>query len=227
MMERDESAQPGVVLADSEIPMRTGLRTALEAAGFTILAETGDAGGAVQAALAHRPQVCVMAVGLPGDGIAAAAQIHQLVPEIRLLMLTAEHHDQEMFDALRAGADGYLLKTTSAGRFPEAVRGLLAGEAALPRTLTARLIKEFRHRELPQHMAVAVGNRAVELTARQYEVLEHLRDGDCTATIAGRLGISVVTVRRHISAIMAKLGVADRVSALQLLDRPTASRRDR
>ena len=142
MMERDESAQPGVVLADSEIPMRTGLRTALEAAGFRILAETGDAGGAVLAALAHRPQVCVMAVGLPGDGI-------------------------------------------------------------------------------------AVGNRGVELTARQYEVLEHLRDGDCTATIASRLGISVVTVRRHISAIMAKLGVADRVSALQLLDRSTASKRDR
>jgi DNA-binding NarL/FixJ family response regulator len=169
----------------------------------------------------------VMAVGLPGDGIAAAAQIHQLVPEIRLLMLTAEHHDQEMFDALRAGADGYLLKTTSAGRLPEAVRGLLVGEAALPRTLTARLIKEFRRRELPQHMAIAVGNRGVELTARQYEVLEHLRDGDCTATIASRLGISVVTVRRHISAIMAKLGVADRVSALQLLDRSTASKRDR
>ena len=216
-MERDEVTHTSVVLADSEIPMRAGVRIALGAAGFSILAEVGDATGAVQAAVAHRPRVCVLAVALPGDGIAAAEQIHRLVPEARLLMLTAEPHDQEMFEALRAGADGYLPKTTSADRLPEAVSGLLAGEAALPRTLTARLIKEFRHRECPRRLEIAVGDRVVELTARQYEVLEHLQAGESTATIAARLGISVVTVRRHISALLTKLGAPDRGSAVDLV----------
>jgi len=216
-MKRDRCTDTSVVLADSEIPMRAGLRTVLRAAGFTILAEAGDATGAVQAALAHRPSVCVLAVGLPGDGIAAAEQIHRLVPESRLLMLTAEPHDQEMFDALRAGAAGYLPKTTSADRLPDAVAGLLAGQAALPRALTARLIEEFRHRERPQRMEIAVGDRAVELTARQYEILEHLQDGECTATIATRLGISVVTVRRHISTLLRKIGASDRRAAVELV----------
>jgi len=97
------------------------------------------------------------------------------------------------------------------------VSGLLAGEAALPRTLTARLIKEFRHRECPRRLEIAVGDRAVELTARQYEVLEHLQAGESTATIAARLGISVVTVRRHISALLTKLGAPDRGSAVDLV----------
>ena len=129
-MERDESTQTSVVLADVETPMRTGLRTALRAAGFTILAEAGDATRAVQAALAHRPRVCVLAVALPGDGIAAAEQIHQLVPENPPADPDRRPSRPGDVDALRAGADGYVPKTTSADRLPEAVSARGRGGAA-------------------------------------------------------------------------------------------------
>ena len=132
-------------------------------------------------------------------------------------MLTVSQNDTDLFDSLRAGAAGYLLKDTDPERLPHALRGVLAGEAAVPRRLVSRVLDEFRthgrRRRLP-----LVGRRGRELTSREWEVLEMLREGLTTAQIAERLFVSPVTVRRHISAILSKLEVPDRESALRLLE---------
>jgi DNA-binding NarL/FixJ family response regulator len=206
-----------VLLADSELPMRVGMRMALENAGIQVVAEAADAGEAAQAAADHRPGVCLVSVSLPGGGITAAEEIRRRLPETKLLMLTSHHRDRELFESLRVGADGYLLKTTSAARLPHAVRGLLSGEAAIPRALVARLIQRYRERDRPRRLTLSALGRSAQLTAREFEVLELLRDGEATPRIAERLHISEVTVRRHVSAVMHKLGVADRRSAVGLL----------
>lgn len=208
-----------VVLADDEVATRVGVRRALEAAGLRVVAEASTAPEAVEAAVAHRSDVCLLAVGIPGNGILAAEQIRKALPDIKIVMLTSSDRDEDLFAALRAGADGYLLKSTSGARLPLAIRGVVAGEAALPRELTARLIQEFRDRGRQHGVAISVHGRDVELTPREYEVLEFLRQGHTTSQIAHRLHISDVTVRRHISATLQKLGARDRRNAVELLTR--------
>jgi DNA-binding NarL/FixJ family response regulator len=213
------SSGPAVVLADDEIPTRTEVRTALESSGFRVVAETSTASGAVEAALAHRPDVCLLAVNMEGNGIVAAVRICSALPETKVVMLTASDREDDLFAALRAGAQGYLLKSTSPERLPHAVRGVLDGEAALPRGLTARLIREYRDPVRRRQLPFLVSGKCIELTTREFEVLDHLRRGEPTAAIAEQLRISEVTVRRHISAILGTLGAPDRRTALELLAR--------
>jgi len=156
---------------------------------------------------------------MPGDGISAAERIREVLPDTKIVMLTRSDRDEDLFAALRAGADGYLLKTISAERLPHAVRGVVRGEAALPRELTTHLIREFRDHGRRRRLPHAVSGDEVELTAREFEVLGHLRKGEPTARIAHRLHISEVTVRRHIATTLHKLGVPDRRSAVDFLAR--------
>jgi DNA-binding NarL/FixJ family response regulator len=218
-VEREAFQTRGVVLADSDVGIRAGVRAALEPHGFRILAEAGSADEVVAAVVRHHPDACLVAVNLPGNGITAAMQIHGALPETRIVMLAWSEREEDFLESLRAGADGYLLKTVSAERLPWAVRGVIEGEAALPRKLTAALIREFRDRGRRWRLPLTVSGHPVELTAREFDVLKHLRQGEGTATIAEHLRISEITVRRHISAILHKLGVADRLSAIQLLAR--------
>jgi DNA-binding NarL/FixJ family response regulator len=132
-------------------------------------------------------------------------------------MLTVSRDDADLFDALRAGALGYLLKDTDPDRLPYALKGVLEGEAALPRALVARVIDEFRERGRRRRLPLAK-QRGVELTGREWEVLELMREDLTTAEIAERLFISQVTVRSHIAAVLKKLRVPDRKAALKLLD---------
>ena len=213
------SRGPAVVLADNEIPTRAGVRRSLESDGFRVVAETSTARDAVASALAHRPDVCLLAVDMEGNGIAAAERISTALPETKIVMLTASDRDEDLFAALRAGAQGYLLKSTSPERLPHAVRGVLDGEAALPRGLTARLIREYRDRGRRRQLPFLVDGASVELTTREFEVLDRLRRGQPTAAIADQLRITEVTVRRHVSAILRKLGAPDRRTALELLAR--------
>jgi DNA-binding NarL/FixJ family response regulator len=205
-----------VLIADDHPPTRAGVRAALEQAGFTVSSEHADAAAAVQAALDERPDICLLDVHMPGNGITAAARIRAALPETSIVMLTVSTNDTDLFDALRAGALGYLLKDTDPERLPHALRGVLEGEAALPRMLVARLIEEFRARE---HRRVSLfKRRGVELTSREWQVLELLREGLSTAEIADQLVISRVTVRTHVSAILKKLQVPDRKAALELFE---------
>jgi DNA-binding NarL/FixJ family response regulator len=219
---RQRAREPArVVLADDHAPTRTGVRLALEGRGFVIVAEAATADAAVEAAVWHRPALSLLDLYMPGGGTSAARRIHAELPETKIVILTVSPNAHDLFDALLAGASGYLLKDTSAARLPAVLHGVLAGEAALPRTLERILIEEFRARELRQRARRRFVRRRpgleAELTAREWEVLELISDGLPTTVVARRLGISEVTVRRHISSIMHKLDVPDRASAVKLL----------
>ena len=205
------------LVADGDAPTRAGIRSTLERDGFVVCAEVADGPSAVEAALRERPDVCVLDVHMPGGGIAAAREIAARVPGTAVVMLAASHDDDELFDALRAGAAGYLLKDIDADRLPVALKGVLKGEAALPRRLVARLVDEFRERGRKRRVPV-LAERGALLTSREWDVLELLRAGLTTAQIAERLSISSATVRSHVASIVRKLGARDRQAALRLLD---------
>jgi len=208
-----------VVLGDDQDATRAGVRRALAPHGFRIVAEAENAADAVSAVQRHRPDICMLEVRMPGNGIEAARRISEELPETKIVMLTSSERHEDLVAALRAGADGYLLKTTSADRLPYAIRGVLRGEAALPREMATGLIREFQDHGRKQRVLLSVSGHRVELTAREFEVLERLRRRETTSQVAGHLGIADVTVRRHVSAILHKLGTPDRSSALALLDR--------
>lgn len=204
-----------VLLADDHPPTRAGVRSALEASGFDVCTDVPDAASAVDEAVALRPDVALLDVHMPGSGIWAAREISARLPDTAVVMLTISRNDDDLFDALRAGASGYLLKDMDPARLGAALEGVLAGEAALPRSLTARVIEEFRgrgKRRLP-----FTGERGAALTSREWEVLDLMRDGLSTAEIAERLFVSRVTVRRHVSGILRKLQVGSRDEALKQL----------
>jgi DNA-binding NarL/FixJ family response regulator len=205
-----------VLLADDHPPTRAGVRYTLERAGMEIVAEVGDATSAIEAAKRERPDLCLIDVHMPGSGIAAARAITDSVPETSVVMLTVSRDDSDLFDALRAGASGYLLKDMDPDRVANALEGVLAGEAALPRTLLVKVMDEFRERGR-RRMSLP-GRKAAHLTEREWEVLHLLRDGATTAEIAGRLFVSQATVRSHVAAVLRKLKVADRKAAIELLD---------
>jgi DNA-binding NarL/FixJ family response regulator len=207
-----------VLLADDHAAVRAGIRLALAGEGFSVVAEAADGPEAVAAALEVKPDIALLDVNMPGSGIKAAEEIARALPTTLVVMLTVSRDDDDLFAALRAGASGYLLKDTDPGRLPFALRGVLEGEAALPRGLVARLIEEFRTRGKRRRLPL-MRQRGVELTDREWEVLEFLHDGLSTAEIAERLSISPVTVRRHVSEILKKLRVTTREEAVELLNR--------
>ena len=208
-----------ILIADDHPATRAGVRVALEGSKFSICAEEVDAMGAVVAALEKRPDICLLDIHMPGNGIVAAKEIRSALPACAIVMLTVSRNDDDLFAALRAGAQGYLLKDTDPARLPHALEGILAGEAALPRTLVARVLEEFRGRASRRRRPIRQGGQ--ELTTREWEVLELMGDGLSTAEIAERLFISGVTVRTHVAAILRKLQVADRKAAVSLLQHAT------
>jgi len=192
------------------------VRAALENEGFTVVAEAADASTAVKLALEQQPDICLIDVDLPGSGISAAAEITARLPGAAVVMLARSERDSELLAALRAGAVGYLQMDTDPLRLPHALRGAIEGEAAVPRRLVTLLIDEFRSREGRRRLPLS-GRRAARVTSREWDVAELMRDGLTTAEIAERLYVSPVTVRRHVSAIVRKLEVPDRDSALEVL----------
>jgi DNA-binding NarL/FixJ family response regulator len=219
MIEDGETTELTVLLADDHVPTRTGVRLALESANLRVVAEVATAQAAVNEALRLEPDVCLLAIHLPGGGIEATKRIRDALPKIKIVMLTGSERDEDLFGSLRAGADGYLMATTSVDRLPHAIRGVVNGEAALPRQMTARLIREYRDRGRRPVPRLVVMGRTIELTVREFEVLERLRKHEVTGEIASQLGISDITVRRHVSSALGKLGVSSRREAVDLLER--------
>lgn len=211
-----------VLVADDHPALRQSVRTALEQDGFVICGEADTAAAALEIAFREQPDVCLLDIHMPGNGIAAAAEITARLPATAVVMLTVSRNDADLFDSLRAGAAGYLLKDMDPSRLPHALRGVLSGEAALPRALVARVIDEFRERGRRKRLHL-LGERGVELTSREWEILDLLRQGLTTAEIAERLFVSKVTVRRHVSAILRKLRVTDRKAALRLVEERSES----
>jgi DNA-binding NarL/FixJ family response regulator len=188
---------------------------ALEQGGIEVCAEAASATQAVEAALRERPDACLLDVHMPGGGTAAAATISLRLPRTVVIMLTVSREDEDLIESLRRGAFGYLLKDMDPSKLPTAVRAALAGEATLPRSLTARLIEEVRQRPRVRRLPIQPRGRP-ELTGREWEILELLGEEASTAEIANRLFLSQVTVRRHVSNILRKLAVSSREEAVRL-----------
>jgi DNA-binding NarL/FixJ family response regulator len=206
-----------VLVADDHAPTRLGVRLALEGSEFEVVGEAATGPDAVTLARDLSPDVCLLDVNMPGNGIAAARDIARDLPGSTVVMLTVSHDDVDLFDAVRAGARGYLLKDIDPDRLAHALRGVLDGEAALPRGLVTRLMAEFRERD---DRRVGVG-RGARLTSREWEILDLLARGHSTAEIADRYVVSAVTIRTHVSAILRKLQVPDRAAAVRLFrERP-------
>jgi DNA-binding NarL/FixJ family response regulator len=206
-----------VLLADDHAATRKGLRSILEADGFLVVAEADHALAAVAAAKNHMPRVCILDVAMPGGGIAAAERITRSVPGTHVIMLTVSSSREDLLDALRAGAAGYLLKSMDPERLPYAVRGVLAGEAAIPRDLVPKLLAELRNSRIGASGSLEAAR--LGLTEREAQVLGLLEAGLRTSEIASRLQISATTVRRHTSGLMRKLQAQSRQEAVAALRR--------
>ena len=206
------SEKPRVLIADDHPPTRMGVRMALERDGMEVCAEAFDAKGALEAAKREHPDACLLDVHMPGGGPAAASSITAQLPDTVILMLSVSREEKDLLESLRRGAVGYLLKDMNPSRLSSAVRAALHGEAMVPRTLLPHLLEELRDVPHSESRAHALPG----LTPRQREVLKLMKEGAGTGEIADRLLLSQVTVRRHISTIMARLGASSRAEALQL-----------
>jgi len=211
---RPQKRGPSVVLADSEVATREGSRIALEAAGIAIAAEVESADEVVEAAAGA--DVCLISADLAGGGLRAAAAIAAERPGTSVILLTRAADDDELVEALRVGATGYIVADIAPAGLAEAVKAVVRGEVAIPRTLVGVLADRLRERVGRRHLALR-DRPGVELTTREWEVLDLMCEGLSTREMAGRLLISEITVRRHISAVLKKLRVASRAAAVKLL----------
>lgn len=206
---------PRIVLVEGEPLTRSSLRRLLEDAGFDVRAETGDAESAIELCLRERPELCLVALGVPRGRMRVVREVSQRVPEARVVVLSSTEDRNDMIDAIRAGASGYLLKSMDPDRIPHALSGVLAGEAAIPRLLVTELVSDLQ--TLGRHRSIAGRNGGTKLTSREWEILELLCAGISGPGIAERLMLSPVTVRRHCAEAVRKLGVRDRNEAIALL----------
>jgi DNA-binding NarL/FixJ family response regulator len=204
-----------VVIADDHTRIRGRVRAALEADGWVVCGEGATADEAIALATEHRPDVALLDIHMPDSGIRAAQVITSTLPETAVVMLTQSSDDADLFDSLRAGARGYLLKGGDPGELGAALRGVLAGEAAMDARLVARILDEFRAPAKPRFRRGSPA--ASRLSAREWEVMELLADGLSTDGVAQRLFLSPTTVRVHVSSVLRKLRVKDRESAFRLL----------
>jgi two-component system, NarL family, nitrate/nitrite response regulator NarL len=205
-----------VLIADDDAAQRADLVCLLAPdARFGLCISAADAVEAVRLATRLHPDLCLLDPRMPGDGIAAAWQITACLPSTGVVMLNASDDDRDLFAALRAGARGYLPKDLPAEEIRPALHAVLDGEAALPGALVARLVEEFRD-PAPRRRALVQSEPGPHLTSREWEVLDLMRAGSTTAEIAKRLFVADVTVRSHVAAIVRKLRVPDRESAIRM-----------
>jgi DNA-binding NarL/FixJ family response regulator len=207
-----------VLLADDHAPIRADIRETLELSGrFEVCAEAGDGAAAVRDAVATRPDLCLLDIRMPGNGLAAAWEITARLPATRVVMLTVSRNDNDLFSALRAGASGYLLKDVDVDRLLDALDGVMQDEPAISKELVTRLVSEFRDRGARRRSVVSPAPLDEPLTSREWQVLDLLRHDMTTAQIAAELVLSQATVRSHVAAILRKLRLPDRAAAVALL----------
>lgn len=206
---------PSIVLIEDEPVTRTALRQLLEGGGFEVRAEAGDAETAIEVSVRERPRLCLVDLYMPGGGIRVVREVSRRLPEALVVVLTASEDRDDLVDAIRAGASGYLVKSMDPDRIAHALRGVLAGEAAIPRFLVAELVRDLQ--TLGRKRVIAGRNSRADLTCREWEILGLMCDGLNAPSIAERLYISPVTVRRHSAEVVRKLGVRDRGEAIALV----------
>jgi len=209
-----EHAHPSVLIADDDEAHRRNVRVALEADGFVVVAESGATDTAISAVTRLRPDICLLEIELPGDGLAAVGRMVKASPNTLIVVLSRSERPEDVVLALTRGASGYLLKGISGERLAFTLRGAYSGEPPLSRSLVPHLVEEIR-RGSQRRLLLPKG--AVSLTPREWEVGELLRERRSTAEIAERLGVSPVTVRRHVGLLLQKLGAKSREDAVEML----------
>ena len=197
-----------VLLADDHEVVRSGLRMVLEAeSDIEVVAEASDGSQALEQALAHEVDLTILDVSMPRmTGLQAAAELHRRRPELRTLMLSMHDNEQYFFEALKAGASGYVLKTAANRDLVEACRACMRGEAFLYPPAVATLVRDYLE-------GARLGETPPEdpLTARELEVVKLIAEGHASEEIAAQLVLSKKTVERHRANVLGKLGMRNRV----------------
>ena len=198
-----------VVLADDHVMVRQGIRQFLEEeADIAVIAEAADGHEALRLVAEHGPDLVVLDVQMPGmTGVEATRQIRSRFPDVRILILTAYDDDPYVFALLRAGADGYILKSAPAEELVRAVRSVAAGQTALSPEIARKVVQQVT-------APVAAREQAEPLTDREIEVLRLTARGMTNKEMGRQLGISARTVQGHLANIYGKLGVYSRTEAV-------------
>jgi DNA-binding NarL/FixJ family response regulator len=201
-----------VLIADDQSLVRSGLRALLSRdPGIEVVAEAADGLAAVAAAAAHRPDVILMDVRMPGiDGVTATARVTAAVPGTAVIVLTTYDTDANVFAALRAGAAGFLLKDVVPDELRRAVHEVAAGRKILAPGVTGRVMAAAAR------TAVPAGGLLDPLTRREREVLAAVAAGDRNPEIGLRLGISEATARTYVGRLLSKLGARDRAQLVRI-----------
>ena len=204
-----------ILIADDQALVRTGFRMILNAEpDLEVIGEAANGREALQMALEHRPDVVLMDIRMPElDGIEATRRLAARDQRTRVLMLTTFDLNEYVYEALRAGASGFLLKDVPAEQLAAGVRVVAAGDALLAPSITKRLIEEFAHASKP---AVPPPSGLDELTPRELEVFKLIARGLSNAELAQELIVSETTVKTHVARVLMKLGIRDRVQAVVL-----------
>jgi two-component system NarL family response regulator len=211
---RDARETIRVVIADDHALFRRGLNMVLESEpGIEIVAEAEDGEQAVKAAQEHSPDVVLMDVRMPRvDGIEATRRIHETVPGCKVLILTVSDEETDLYEAIKAGANGYLLKEISIEEVADAIRAVAQGQSLISPSMASKLLDEFntlvRRAEEKQQMS------APRLTGRELEVLRLVAQGKSNRDVAAELFISENTVKNHVRNILEKLHLHSRMEAV-------------
>ncbi|HPU38014.1 MAG TPA: response regulator transcription factor [Microthrixaceae bacterium] len=201
-----------VLLVDDDALVRAGLRMILSSSEeMEVVGEAADGADAVAATQAHRPDVVLMDIRMPGmDGIAATSALRRLASPPHVIVLTTFQADEHVMSALRAGADGFLLKDTAPAEIVDAVRHVAAGAAMLSPSVTRTLLAHLDDDETADRRRLAA-ERLKSLTDREREVAAAVGSGASNAEVAASLFMSEATVKAHVSRLLTKLSVTNRV----------------
>lgn len=204
-----------LLVADDDVNIADGMGCVLDMQpDFSVVAVAYNGQSAVDAALKHRPDLVLMDLRMPVlDGVAATRMLHAQLPAVKVVALTNMESDEYVFDALRAGADGYLLKTEPVKTIIRALNDVMVGGAALSAAIARQVIDDFREREDRRQSASALYSL---LTPREITVLHLIAERKTNNQIARELERDVVTVKRHVGSILAKLHVNNRLEAASL-----------
>jgi DNA-binding NarL/FixJ family response regulator len=203
-----------VLVADDHAQFRAMVAEVLEDAGLEVCAQAATGDAAVELAAAARPDVALLDIRMPGDGITAARRIVAENPQTAVLMFTVSADADDVLDALQAGARGYVLKGATPEELVAAVRAIYEGAGVISPSIAPVVVSEIR-RSRDRFLRTASG-ASVQLTDREWKILELLGEGQSTAKIADAIFVAPVTVRTHIASLMKKLEVTDRNDAVTL-----------
>lgn len=200
-----------VLLVDDHALFRAGVRHALTGdEGIQVVGEASDGREAVEAVTCLRPDVVLMDLNMPNmNGVEATRRLKQLFPDLRIVILTVSDADRDLFEAIKAGADGYLLKSTGTADLAEGLRAAVSGESPISPLMAARLLKEFRRYRPEEHK-----EPAQQLSPREVEVLKLVSEGLTYKEVATRLFVAENTVKNHMRHIMEKLHLKNRSQAV-------------